>query len=33
MLENGFRHLPVVDGERAIGIVRSGPSCATPTEK
>ena len=21
MLENGFRHLPVVDGERAIGIV------------
>jgi CBS domain-containing protein len=21
MLENGFRHLPVVDGERAVGIV------------
>jgi acetoin utilization protein AcuB len=21
MLENGFRHLPVVEGERAIGIV------------
>ena len=21
MLDNGFRHLPIVDGERAIGII------------
>jgi CBS domain-containing protein len=21
MLENGFRHLPIVEGERAIGII------------
>jgi CBS domain-containing protein len=33
MLENGFRHLPVVDGERAIGIVSIRAVLRDATEK